>query len=153
MNFSPRQLFGNKIFVSLIVRGIAILLKAAQIIVLVRLYGSELYGVYSIALGVFGLAMVAAQLGLEHFVQREAASRDRKSYAHLLRIGWFLAFPGLAAALIAQAIVWQLYAREVALAFTVLVVAAPIYTISWNQTFVLRGSGRVHLSLVLFEVI
>ena len=153
MDLNPRMLIRNSVVASLGVRGLAIALKSVQIVVLVRLYGSELYGVYSIALGVFGLTMVFAQLGLDHFVQREAASRDRKSYAHLLRIGRFLAFPGLAAALIAQAIVWQFYAREVALAFTVLVVAAPIYTVSWNKIFVLRGSGRVHISLVLFEII
>lgn len=153
MKFRPRTLFTNAIVASLSVRGVAIALKSVQIIVLVRLYGSELFGVYSIALGVFGLTMVFAQLGLDHFVQREAAARDRKSYAHLLRIGWFLALPGLTAAVISQAIVWHIYAREVALAFAVLVVAAPVYAISWNRLFVLRGSGRVNLSLVLFEII
>ena len=153
MNLNPRVLVTNSIVASLSVRGLAIALKSVQIIILVRLYGSEIFGVYSVALGVFGITMVVAQLGLDHFVQREVASGGRKSYAHLLRIGRFLALPGLAAALIAQAIVWHFYAREVALAFAVLVVAAPVYAVSWNQIFALRGSGRVNTSLVLFEIV
>ena len=153
MNLNPRLLVNDSIVMSLSVRGLSIALKSVQIIVLVRLYGSEVFGVYSVALGIFGLAMVVAQLGLVHFVQREAAYRNRNGYAHLLRIGWFLALPAFAVALTVQAIVWQLYSREVAWAFAVLVIAAPIYAISWNQTFVLRGSGRVNLALVLFEIV
>lgn len=153
MKLRLRMLFTNPILASFSVRGVAIALKSVQIIVLVRLYGSELFGVYSIALGLFGLTMVFAQLGMDHFVQREAAYSDRTSYAHLLRIGRFLAVPGLAAALITQFIVWNLYDREVALAFSVFVVSAPIYAVSWNQIFLLRGSGRVNLSLVLFEIV
>lgn len=148
-----KLIINNPIVASLSVRGFAIAIKSVQIIVLVRLYGSELFGVYSIALGVFGLTMVVAQFGLDHYVQREAASRNSKNYAHILRIGRFLALPALAAALITQAIVWNFYAREVALVFAVLVVAAPVYAISWNQIFFLRGSGRVNLSLVLFEIV
>ncbi|SFQ78728.1 lipopolysaccharide biosynthesis protein [Donghicola eburneus] len=150
---TPKRVATSPIVVSLLVRGMAIALKSVQLIVLMRLYGSELYGVFSIALGVFGLTMVFAQFGLDHFVQREAASSDRKSYANLVRIGWFLALPGLAAALIAQSFVWHFYSRDVALVFTVLVVAAPIYAISWNHIFVLRGSGRVQFSLFLFEIV
>lgn len=145
-------LLNNHIATSFGVRGLTIALKSVQIIVLVRLFGSENFGVYSIAMGVFGLAMVFAQLGLEHFVQREAASSNIKNYAHILRIGRFLALPALAVALITQAIVWSFYPRDVAMVFAVLVVAAPVYAVSWNQTFVLRGSGRVNLSLFLFEI-
>lgn len=152
MKLSLRTLCSHYIVISFSLRGLAIALKALQIIVLVRLYGSELFGVYSIALGVFGLVMVLAQLGLEHFVQREAAFRKRTSYAHLLRIGWFLALPGLAVALIAQLVVWKFYDPDVVFAFAVLVAAAPFYAVSWNHVFVLRGSGRVNLSLVLFEI-
>jgi O-antigen/teichoic acid export membrane protein len=146
-------LIGNPVVASLSVRGLAIAIKSVQLIVLVRFYGSELFGVYSVALGVFGLTMVIAQLGLDHYVQREAASRNSKNYAHILRIGRFLVLPALAAALIAQVMVWNFYARDVALVFTVLVVAAPVYAISWNQIFFLRGSGRINLSLVLFEIV
>lgn len=153
MNLNLRMLVTNSIFSSLGVRGLAIALKSLQIIILVRLYGSEVFGVYSVAVGVFGLTMVFAQLGLQHFVQREAAFRKHTSYTHLLRISWFLALPGLGAALIAQVIVLNFYTREVAVAFAVLVAAAPVYAIGWNQTFLLRGSGHVDLSLVLFEVI
>lgn len=146
-------LIDNPIVASLSVRGMAIAIKSVQVVVLVRLYGSELFGVYSIALGVFGLTMVVAQFGLDHYVQREATSRNGKNYAHIMRISRFLAIPAFAAALITQVIVWNFYAREVALVFAVLVVAAPVYAISWNQIFFLRGSGRVNLSLFIFEIV
>lgn len=152
MKLSLTGFWSHSIVTSFSLRAAAIAFKTVQIILLVRLYGVELFGVYSIALGVFGLAMVVAQLGLDHFAQREAAFEKRTSYAHLLRISWFLALPGLAVALIALLIVWKFYDPELLFAFAVLVVIAPFYAISWNHIFILRGSGRINLSMVLFEI-
>ena len=152
MGFS-KKLFGNPIISSFGVRGTAIALKSVQLILLVRLYGPDLFGAYSIALGVFGLTMVFAQLGLEHFVQREASNRKQTSYSHLIKIGQFLAVPGLVFAAISLLIIWTFYNQAVTSVYAILVIAAPIYAVCWNQTFVLRGSGQVNLSLFLFEIV
>ena len=135
------------------IRASSIAIKALQILVLVRLYGAGTFGIYAIALGVFNFAMVFARLGLDHFSLREATTANNTEFVRLLRISRLMALPGLAAAFFAQIFIWYFYASNIAVMFVVFLAAAPFYAVTWNLIFVLRGSGRIDLSMVIFEIL
>lgn len=153
MEIILNHIIHRRLVTSLGIRAFSIAIKALQILVLVRLYGAGTFGIYAIALGVFNFAMVFARLGLDHFSLREATTANNTEFARLFRISWFMALPGLAAAFCAQIFIWYFYASSVAVMFVVFLAAAPFYAVTWNLIFVLRGSGRIDLSMVIFEIL
>jgi O-antigen/teichoic acid export membrane protein len=153
MNIPLNQILQRRFLTSVGIRVLSIALKAVQLLFLVRLYGAGTFGIYAIALGVFTFAMVFARLGLDHFSLREATSASNAEFGRLIRISRFMALPGLVVAFLAQLFVWHFYAWDVAVMFAIFLVAAPFYAISWNHIFILRGSGRIDLSMVIFEIL
>ncbi|MXO47489.1 oligosaccharide flippase family protein [Erythrobacter vulgaris] len=138
---------------ALSLRATAVLLKAAQVIILVRLFGESEFGIYSIALSVFLLTMLVGRLGLDHYILKEAASSDEDTRARLTRLSYFSSIPAVIAAAAGYAFVTAFYSQNVATSFLVLGLSAPLYATMWNSIFLLRGLGRVNISIFLFEVI
>lgn len=153
MNIDLKKIIQSGLATSVLIRGLSIGLRSLQLLVLVRLYGAGTFGTYAIALGVFNFAMVIGRLGLDHFSLREAASAKNFKSLHLRALSRFMALPGFAAAFCAQILVWLYYSQDVATTFTIFLAAAPIYAITWNHIFILRGYGRIDLSLIIFEIL
>lgn len=143
----------NPISLSLGIRLLAISLKSLQIIVLVRIYGVEIYGSYAVAMGLFTLSAVIGRFGLDHFSLREANQRNDQAYGTVIFLSFCVAFPTLASTAAVYFFVKMFYVPETSHVFGIFVVVSPIFAIMWNQLFILRGAGWVNTSLIFYEII
>lgn len=143
----------SELVLSLAMRGLSVGFKTVQVIALVRIYGAERYGFYTIAMGIFMITMVIGRLGLDHYSLREANSRNPDAYARVFRLSLFVVLPTAVAAVLALAVVSIGYERSVFRQFAVLAGATPFFALSWNQLYLLRGSGRVNQSLLILEIL
>jgi len=138
---------------TILVRGLSIALKTIQVLVLIRIFGPNLYGVFVVCLGIFTLAMVFGRLGLDHFTLREANGRDRSAQLVLVGISLLIALPCSVAALAALGFVRWLYPSDLFIAFLFFAAASPFYAVMWNLVYILRGMGRINTSLLILEVL
>lgn len=138
---------------TVLVRGLSIALKTIQVLVLIRIFGPNLYGVFVVCLGIFTLAMVFGRLGLDHFTLREANRRDHSTHMVLIAISLLVALPCSVAALAALGVVRWFYPPDLFIAFLFFVAASPFYAVMWNLIYILRGMGRINMSLLILEVL
>lgn len=148
-HFNKQMKKYKNVALTFLLRLSSVILQSLQVVLLVRLFGSETYGVYAVCLGVFSFTMAVGRMGLDHYTLRECNARPHTAVNECVRLSYFVALPIVLASLLSFLVVFLFYPESVSDAYVFFLISSFFYSISWNQFFILRALDEINIALFL----